>query len=115
MSLIDDFKVECTILERRRVPDGEGGWTTSWENGMAFQAAIVLDNSIAARIAGKDGLSNTYNVTVDRNLPLEFHDAFKRNSDGQTFRVTSNADDRMAPDVSTFDFQTVTAEEWVPA
>ena len=51
MSLVDNFKVPCTLLERSRVPDGEGGWTTGWADGPKFQAAIVRNSSLAARVA----------------------------------------------------------------
>ena len=112
MSLVDNFKVPCTLLERSRVPDGEGGWTTGWADGPGFQAAIVRNSSLAARVAEREGLTNVYTVTTAPNARLEFHDVFKRLSDGQVFRVTSNADDMATPKVATFQFQQVSAEEW---
>ena len=30
MSLIDEFKSTCAFIEKTRVPDGEGGFHTSW-------------------------------------------------------------------------------------
>lgn len=113
MSLVDNFKVPCTLLERSRVPDGEGGWTTGWADGPQFQAAIVRNSSLAARVAEREGLTNVYTVTTSPNAALEFHDVFRRDSDGQVFRVTSNGDDVQTPDVATFQFQQVSAEEWV--
>ena len=41
MSLVDEFKVPCVLIEKRRVPDGEGGWTTAWTDGAELEAAIV--------------------------------------------------------------------------
>ena len=38
---------------------------------------------------------------------------FRRDADGQVFRVTSNGDDVQTPDAATFQFQQVSAEEWV--
>ena len=64
MSLVDNFKVPCTLLERSRVPDGEGGWTTGWADGPTFQAAIVRNSSLAARVAEREGLTNVYTVTT---------------------------------------------------
>lgn len=113
MTLIDAFKEPCVLMERQRVSDGEGGWTTSWVEGAAFDAAIVRDTTLAARVAEKEGVSNVYTVTTDANAYLEFHDVFKRVSDGQVFRVTSNGDDVRTPDVATFQFVQVSAEEWV--
>lgn len=113
MTLIDAFKEPCVLMERQRVSDGEGGWTTSWVEGATFNAAIVRDTTLAARVAEKEGVSNVYTVTTDTNAHLEFHDVFKRVSDGQVFRVTSNGDDARTPDVATFQFEQVSAEEWV--
>nr|DAG68644.1 MAG TPA: head closure knob [Caudoviricetes sp.]DAV00919.1 MAG TPA: head closure knob [Caudoviricetes sp.] len=112
MTLIDSFKEPCVLMEKKRVSDGEGGWTTTWVDGAAFDAAIVRDTTLAARVAEKEGVSNVYTVTTDTNARLEFHDVFKRVSDGQVFRVTSNGDDMRTPDVATFSFEQVSAEEW---
>lgn len=112
MTLIDSFKEPCVLMEKKRVSDGEGGWTTTWVDGAAFDAAIVKDTSLEARIAEKDGLTNTYTVTTSTNASLEFHDVFKRKSDGQVFRVTSNGDDKRTPSVASFEFEQVSAEEW---
>lgn len=100
------------MLDKVRVSDGEGGFTTSWQEGAEFDAAIVKDTSLEARIAEKDGLTNTYTVTTSVNAALDFHDVFKRKSDSQVFRVTSNGDDKRTPSVASFQFEQVTAEEW---
>lgn len=110
MALIDAFKVPCTLLERVRVSDGEGGWITRWSEGPTFMAAIVLDSSMNARIAEAEGVTGVYTVTTDKNVPMEFHDAFRRDSDGKVFRVTKINDP--TPDVATFQFAQYQAEEW---
>ena len=110
MALFDTFKVPCTLLERTRVPDGEGGWSTAWADGPTFEAAIVLDSSMGARVAEQEGVTSVYTVTADRNVVLEFHDAFRRDSDGQVFRITKVNDP--TPDVATFQFSQYQAEAW---
>jgi hypothetical protein len=110
MTLIDSFKVPCTLGEKTRVPDGEGGWTTAWADGAPFEAAIVLDSSINARVAEAEGVTGVYTVTTDRNVELDFHDAFRRDSDGQVFRVTKVNDS--TPAVASFQFNQVQAESW---
>lgn len=110
MTLIDAFKVSCTLMERVRVPDGEGGWITRWTEGLSFKAAIVLDSSMNAREAEAEGVTGLYTVTTEPNVTLEFHDAFKRQSDGQVFRVTKINDS--TPSVATFQFNQYQAEEW---
>ena len=112
MSLVDEFKVACTLLQKTRIPDGEGGWTTTWTDGPSFDAAIVLDSTLNARVAEKQGMTAVYTVTFDRGLDIGWHDAFRRDSDGQVFRVTSDPTDKQTPDRATFQFMQVSAEEW---
>ena len=112
MSLIDDFKTTCTLLEKTRIPDGEGGWTATWKDGMQFEAAIVHNTTIEARVAEKEGMSSTFTVTTERNMGLDFHDVFRRESDGDVFRVTSDSQDVQTPDRASFQFAQVTAEKW---
>jgi len=110
--LMLDFAEECTLLEKTRVPDGEGGWTTVWVDGMGFQAAITYDTTITARVAESEGMKATYTVTTDKSTQLDFHDVFRRERDGQVFRVTSQGDDRRTPQRATFQVSQVAAEEW---
>ena len=111
-NVMDDFTYECTLIERRRVPDGEGGWVTTWFDGPEFTAAIVMDNSLEARVADKEGMRAIYTVTTERGTVLSLHDVFRRNSDGQVFRVTSNGDDKQTPRRASFQISQVSAEEW---
>lgn len=113
MSLIDAFKEPCVVMNKAKVPDGEGGFTTAWREGAEFEAAIVKDSSLEARIAEKDGLTNTYTVTAAKDAALGFHGVFKRKRDGQCFRVTSNGDDVQTPPAASFQFEQVSAGEWV--
>lgn len=110
MTLIDAFKEACVLMERTRVPDGEGGWLPQWSEGPEFQAAIVLDSSMNARIAEAEGVTAVYTVTTDRNVEMDFHDAFKRRRDGQVFRITKVNDS--TPSVATFQFNQYQAEAW---
>lgn len=112
MSLIDAFEEPCVAMDEAQVPDGEGGFTTAWREGAEFEAAIVRDTGLEARIAEKDGLTNTYTVTASVDAGLGFHDVFRRKSDGQVFRVTSDGDDGRTPPVASFQFEQVGAEEW---
>ena len=114
MSLIDTMKTACTMLDRRTIPDGLGGYTQQeWTDGAPFEAAIVKDSSLAARTAEKQGVTEVYTVTVDKALPLEFHDVFRREADGAIFRVTSNVADSKTPRAASFQFGQVSAERWV--
>ena len=113
IGLMNDFAEDCTLVEKVRVPDGEGGWSTTWSDGMPFRAAITHDTTLQARVAEAEGMRSTYTVTTDKSMPLDFHDVFRRNSDGQVFRVTSDGTDRRTPESATFQVSQVSAEEWV--
>lgn len=113
MSLIDTMKEACTMLDRQTIPDGLGGFSYAWVDGATFSAAIVKDTSTQARTAEKQGVTELYTVTVDKGLALDFHDVFRRDSDGAIFRVTSNITDNKTPNVASFQFGQVSAERWV--
>lgn len=112
MSLIDDFKSTVCFVEKKRIPDGEGGFITEWEEGAKFLAAITLDTSIESRIAEKQGVTSLYTITTGRDVVLEYHDVLKRMYDGKIFRITSDGDDKYTPDFAELDMRQVTAEEW---
>ena len=110
--LMGDFAEECTLLEKTRTPDGEGGWNVGWNDGPTFGAAITYDTTLGARVAESEGMKSTYTVTLERGKSLDFHDVFRRNRDGKVFRVTSDSDDKQTPERATFQVCQVTAEEW---
>ena len=110
MALFELFKTKCTKMVKARVPDGEGGWTVGWAEGGGFRAAIVLDSSTNARIAEAEGVTGLYTVTADKGTGLGFHDAFRRDSDGKTFRVTKV--NNPTPSMASFQFDQCQAEEW---
>lgn len=111
MSLLTNAMEACVFMEKRRKPDGEGGYKTEWYEGAAFDAAITLDSSIQAQIAEAQGVKGIYTVTVKKKIRLDYHDVFKRLSDGETFRVSSK-DDSATPDSAGLNARTVRAEEW---
>ena len=112
MSLIDEFKSTVCFLEKTRVPDGEGGFKTTWAEGAKFPAAVTLDTSIEARTAEKQGVTSVYTITTVKSVVLEYHDVLKRLYDGKIFRVTSDGDDKATPASASIDMRQVTAEEW---
>ena len=110
--LIDVFKQKCVMLDKTTVPDGLGGFVYDWQTGAQFEAAIVKDSTMQAKIAEKDGVTEVYTVTVARNTPLQYHDVFKRLSDNAVYRVTSEIADSQTPSVASFQFGQVSAERW---
>ena len=115
MSLIDEAMTTCVMIDRTTLPDGEGGTVTNWIEGAAFNAAITFDNSIEAKAAAVQGVTSLYTVTVPKRVKLEYHDVFRRLSDGKVFRVTSDGDDKITPERASFQFAQGSAEEFALA
>lgn len=113
MRLYETMMENCMMMDKRSVSDGMGGFVYEWTEGAEFEAAIIKDNSMQAKIAEKDGVTELYTITADKGVTLDYHDVIKRVSDGQVFRVTSNVKDSETPNVSSFQFGQVSAEKWV--
>lgn len=111
MSLLDDFSRECVLMEKKRLPDGEGGYITTWTEGVTFTNHQALDTSMEARRAEKEGVTSLYTGLVRKDVPIEYNDYFKDLATGQTFRVTSDPSDKQAPKSATFELKYFTAEK----
>lgn len=112
MSLLLEAMENCIMLDKRTTADGYGGYITSWVEGAGFPAAVVLNNSIEARVAEQQGVTALYTITTKKTMNLQYHDVFKRVSDGKIFRVTSDGDDDKTPNSAGLDMRQVSAEEW---
>ena len=113
MSLLNQAMTDVVLMDKRREPDGEGGFITDWVESVVFQAAITFDTSMESRIGEKQGVSSRYTVTTGKGAKLSFHDVVKRLSDGKIFRITSDGDDKQTPKSASFQFLQVTAEEYI--
>lgn len=112
MSLLSEAMENCIILDKQTTPDGYGGVITSWVDGAPFDAAIVLNNSMEARIGQQQGVTALYTITTNKNINLQYHDVFRRERDGKIFRVTSDGDDDHTPNSAGLNMRQVSAEEW---
>lgn len=110
MSLLDDFARTCVIMEKTRQPDGEGGYITTWSEGVEFVNHQARDTSMEARIAEKQGVSSVYSALVDQALPIEYGDYFKEKDTGAVYRVTSRPEEKQAPKSASFALKYFTAE-----
>lgn len=100
------------MIDRTTRPDGYGGIETVWTLGAAFDAAVVLDSSMQARVAAIQGVTALYTVTTRKTINLQYHDVFRRESDKKIFRVTSDGDDKKTPSSASLNMRQVSAEEW---
>lgn len=112
MSLLQEVMEKCVILDKRTIPDGYGGYTVEWADGAEIEAAIAFNSSLEARVAEQQGVTSVYTVVVPKTVVLDYHDVFRRVSDGKVFRVTSDGSDNYTPKSSSLDIRQVSAEEW---
>ena len=112
MSLLSEAMETCTMYDKVSVDDGYGGFNPAYVLGAKFQAAIVVDDSQRAYLALSEGAKEVYTVTTERAVNLQFHDVFKRNSDGKIFRVLNDGDDKKTPQSAGLNMRQVRAEEW---
>lgn len=112
MSLIDECMESAHIIDRTTTSDGYGSVKTTYAEGASIMAAFTYDTSAAARIAGQDGVSDTYHITTKMPTSLSYHDIVKRDSDGQIFRVATSGGDNHTPESSSLGISQVTAQRW---
>lgn len=112
MRLFEKMMEDCTMLDKKTLSDGLGGFSTQWSDGATFKAAVVKNNTLDAKVAEKNGVTELYTVTVIKGTPIVYHDVFRRNSDGEIFRVTSNVKDSESPAPASFQIGQVSAERW---
>ena len=110
MSLLDDFAIPCVIMEKTRIPDGEGGYILQWSEGAVFINHQALDTSMEARRAEKEGVTSLYSALVKKTMPIEYNDYFKDKTTGFIYRVTSNPEEKKSPGSASFDLKYFTAE-----
>lgn len=113
VSLLSEAMEKCTLLTKVTQADGYGGYIATYTDGAEFYAAIAFNSSMQARVAEKNGVTSLYTVTTRKAMTLEYHDIFRRESDGKVFRVTSDGDDLYTPASASLNMRNVTAEEWV--
>jgi hypothetical protein len=104
---------KCVLLTKSARRDGQGGTHTAWTDGAEFDAWFDLDSSTSAQIAEQQGVKSLYTIYVSRDAPVAALDAFRRVSDGATFRVTSDGADKRTPPTSALDMRQYKAERWV--
>lgn len=108
--LIFDMMEKCQKLTRNTEPDLVGSYTETWTAGNVFSASIIKNSTTEAIIAEKQGIKELFTVVVRSDVPLAYHDVFKRLKDNAIFQVTSESTDSEAPARSTVKITKVTAE-----
>ena len=110
MSLLDDFARTCVVLEKTRRPDGAGGYFVEWAEGAEFVNYQAMDTCMEARRAEKEGVTSVYSALVRSDFPIDYNDYFRDKTTGQTYRVTSDPEEKVAPKSASFALKFFTAE-----
>lgn len=97
MSLLNDYAHTCVFVEKRRIPDGGGGYRVEWTEGAEFENYQELNTTMEARIAEGIGVTSVYSALVRKDVPIEYGDYFKDRSTDTVYRVTSRPEDKEAP------------------
>lgn len=116
MSLLDEAMDAFVLMDKVRVPDGYGGTTPRWVDGITINVAVQYNGSNEAQIAQALGSTSAYVFTVRKNVQLDYHDVLRRVSDSKIFRITTNSDDFKTPESASLNMHNYNAEEWeIPA
>lgn len=113
MAMIYDLMEDCCFINHSRVDDAFGSSVETWTDGATFKAAIIKNNATEAIVAEKQGITEIFTVVIEKGFVLDYHDAFRRLSDGQIFRITAPSTDNDAPAASSIPIAKATAEKWV--
>lgn len=111
MSLIEEYSVTAKRLIPTYTEDGEGGKSTVWTEGEEFICCITFDDSVYARKAAKDGVTDNYTITTGKNTELKYGDVFK--AENVVYRVTSNGYRNETPASASINMRQVRAERWM--
>lgn len=111
--LLDTMSEPCVMMDKVTAADGYGGTRVDWDQGAAFDAVVRKDSAPSQVVAQQQGVSEMFTVIVNRDVTLDYHDVFKRLSDGAIFRMTSSTKDAAAPGMSSAPIAKATAERWV--
>lgn len=104
----------CTVMDVVTTGESDGmfGQREYYKPGAQIRAMVVKRQSTEKQIAEAQGVAEIYDVVVESDVTLlKYQSVFQRDSDGVTFRVTSNP--IIAPDASTVQIAAMSAERWV--
>lgn len=103
-----DFAETLTVLEKKIVSDGMGGFEEKWSDGVQFKGTLRTSNSIQTLIAEQQGVKSVYVLLYPNNVPLRYGDVFKDKD--RYYRISSEPKDGQTPKMSNLNLIQVTAE-----
>lgn len=113
MSLLDNVARHCVMMKKTSVPDGAGGFLVQWNEDMEFLNYMALDTNREYTPADKQEDAYTFSALVSKETPIGYNDVFKDIETGKCYRVTSDPDEKQAPQSSTLRLKFFKVERWV--
>ncbi|MCL2704097.1 MAG: hypothetical protein FWE91_10890 [Defluviitaleaceae bacterium] len=101
----EDFRLYSRVIEK----SVDGVIRVSWEKGPIFRAAITLSREKEVSGNGTNSVgqivdvAERYSLYIQRGMDYEipvFDDFVKRLGDGSTYRILTNPESRVTPDIS---------------
>lgn len=108
--MLEDYQINLIKIDKVSIPDGMGGFENGYKEGALFKGVLNVDTSAEMKIAEKQGVTSKYDLMVNKNIPLDYNDIFRRKSDGKNFRITSNRGDGESPEIAEIQIITFSAE-----
>ncbi len=108
--MMESMAHDCVMLDKRTIPDGEGGFSVGYTEGAEFKVYPALDSSMEARRAEKEGVTSLYTILIPQNVPVQVGDYYKDRTGSAYFRVTSRPDEKHTPGTSGLDLKAFSAE-----
>ena len=112
MNLMDAYNDECVTLVKARVPDGQGGYSITYTEGIRFTPSWEYESSPEMLVAEQQGVNRVYRLYVNKTLDLDYHEVIKRLSDNQVFRVTNPGENRNTPASSGLNKRLIEVEKY---
>ncbi len=113
--MLQDYFEDFTLLERTQAPDGLGGHTVTWAEGVAFRGGVTQVVGRETDSAGLLALKTTPMLLHEWDVTLSQGDRIRRLRDGAEFRVAGRSDDMRTPLLAGMAFCQVPVERLVTA
>lgn len=106
---VQNYYEDITIYNKININNAYGT-DTRYIKDRTIRGAIGTLNTNQLFIAESKGINSKYIITIDKTDSLEYGTIIKREKNEQFYRITSNQNDMVPPDISTFDWKQVYAE-----
>lgn len=102
MTLYETFYEPCTIMNKSKVTDPEGGTVNTWTPGVEIKVAFQELTPTQQIAAQQTGAQYTDTVVTPISVELDEQDVFQHHANGKYYRVLSA--EQPTPQVSSFKF-----------